>query len=172
MKNFTLTTNIYTRIYTYILFAAPETQRIMSLRQPTAKMSKSDPSEQSRIHLSDTPEVIQSKIRRATTDSLAGVSYDKQERPGVSNLLTIYSAVRDISIEEAVQDFEGVESTKQFKEQVADAVIDRIIPIRNELVRLQEDPGYVRQILDEGAEKAAEVAYKHMEEVYKVIGLK
>ncbi|KAI7850447.1 tryptophanyl-tRNA synthetase [Circinella umbellata] len=155
-----------------IAITPPESQRVMSLRQPTAKMSKSDPSEQSRINLSDTPEVIQSKIRRATTDSLAGVSYDKQKRAGVSNLLTIYSAVRDISIEKAVQEFEGVESTKQFKEQVADAVIDRIVPIRNELARLQDDPGYVRQVLDEGAEKAVEVAHKHMEEVYKVIGLK
>ncbi|KAI9246288.1 tryptophanyl-tRNA synthetase [Phascolomyces articulosus] len=155
-----------------IAITPPETQRVMSLRQPTAKMSKSDPSDLSRINLSDTPEVIQNKIRRATTDSLGSISYDKKERPGVSNLLTIYSTMRDITVEEAVKEFEGIESTKQFKEQVADAVIEHISPIQAELLRLQADQGYVRQVLDEGAAKAAEVAHKNMEEVYKVVGLK
>ncbi|KAI9477703.1 tryptophanyl-tRNA synthetase [Zychaea mexicana] len=150
----------------------PETQRVMSLRQPTAKMSKSDPSDQSRVNLTDSPELIQSKIRRAMTDSLPGVSYDTKERPGVSNLLSIYSAVRNISIEQAVNDFADVQSTKQFKEQVADAVIERLAPIQAELVRLQADAGYVRRVLDQGADKAAEAAYSHMEEVYKVVGLR
>ncbi|KAI8139723.1 tryptophanyl-tRNA synthetase [Fennellomyces sp. T-0311] len=155
-----------------IAIIPPDTQRVMSLRQPTNKMSKSDPSDQARINLTDTPTEIQSKLRRAVTDSIAGVSYDVKERPGVSNLLSIYSAVRDISVEDAVKEFADVQSTKQFKDQVADAVVARLQPIQSELARLQAEPGYVRRVLDEGAEKAAEVAYGHMEEVYKVVGLR
>ena len=144
----------------------------MSLRQPTSKMSKSDPSDHARINLTDTPEAIQSKFRKAVTDSIPGVSYDVKERPGVSNLLSIYSAVRDISIDDAVSEFANVKSTKDFKDQVADAVIERLQPIQSEMARLKADPGYVHRVLDAGAEKAAQVAHGHLDEVYKIVGLR
>lgn len=144
----------------------------MSLREPTAKMSKSDPSDQSRINLTDEPKVIQAKIRRAVTDSLSGVSYNIAERPGVSNLLSIYSAMREIEIEEAVREFEGVDSTKAFKDRVAEAIIERLRPIQVELARLKSDTGYVEQVLRDGAEKARQVADKNLQEVYKVVGLR
>ncbi|ORY94511.1 tryptophanyl-tRNA synthetase [Syncephalastrum racemosum] len=150
----------------------PATKRVMSLRDPTSKMSKSDPSDMSRINLTDTPETIQSKIRRAQTDSIQGVTYDVASRPGVSNLVSIYSAVRDIEIEDAVRDFQGVTSTKDFKDRVADAVIERIQPIQSRVAQLQADIGYVHQVLDQGARKAQEVADANMEHVYKVVGLR
>lgn len=144
----------------------------MSLRVPTSKMSKSDPVEHSKINLTDAPELIQSKIRRAVTDSIQGVTYDVESRPGVSNLISIYSAVRDIEIDDAVKEFENIKSTQAFKDQVAAAVIDRLTPIQNELKRLQNDQGYVLQVLEEGAAKASQVAAKNVEEVYKLIGLR
>jgi tryptophanyl-tRNA synthetase len=150
----------------------PAAKRIMSLREPENKMSKSDPSDFSRLNLVDPPELIKKKISKATTDSIRGVSYNIEERPGMSNLVGIYAAMRDIGVDEAVKHFADVTSTKVFKDQVADAVVEKLQPIQQELVRLQNDMGYVKQVLDKGAKDAEEVAYNTMEEVYKVVGLR
>jgi tryptophanyl-tRNA synthetase len=150
----------------------PAAKRIMSLREPENKMSKSDPSDFSRLNLVDPPELIKKKISKATTDSIRGVSYNIEERPGMSNLVGIYAAMRDIDVDEAVKHFADVTSTKVFKDQVADAVVEKLQPIQQELVRLQNDMGYVKQVLDKGAKDAEEVAYNTMEEVYKVVGLR
>lgn len=150
----------------------PAAKRVMSLREPSGKMSKSDPSDFSRLNLIDTPKVIQAKIGKATTDGIRGVSYDPVERPGMSNLISIYAAMRDIEIEEAVKECTDITSTKDFKTRVSDAIIVKLQPIQSELVRLQADEGYVRQVLDEGAEKAEHIANKTMEEVYKAVGLR
>jgi tryptophanyl-tRNA synthetase len=144
----------------------------MSLRDPTSKMSKSDPSDYSRLNLVDTPDLIRSKIAKATTDGIRGVSYDIEQRPGMSNLVSIYAAMRDIEVEEAVKECSDITSTKVFKERVSEAIIERLQPIQSELVRLQADEGYVRQVLDDGAERANEVAEKTMEQVYKAVGLR
>ncbi|KAL0076737.1 tryptophanyl-tRNA synthetase [Phycomyces blakesleeanus] len=150
----------------------PPTKRVMSLREPMAKMSKSDPSDLSRINLTDSPEAIQSKVGRATTDGVRGISYDPKERPGVSNLLGMYAAMRGLEMDDAVKAFENVTSTKEFKEEVAASIVERLAPIQNELKHLQQDVGYVHHILGEGARKANEVANHNMEEVYKVVGLR
>ncbi|KAI7899889.1 tryptophanyl-tRNA synthetase [Cokeromyces recurvatus] len=150
----------------------PSAKRIMSLRDPTQKMSKSDPADYSRLNLVDLPELIRSKIAKATTDNIRGVSYDPVERPGVSNLLSIYAAMRDIEVEEAVKECADITSTKAFKDRVSDAIIERLSPIQSELVRLQADKGYINKILDEGAVKANEIANNTMEEVFKAVGLK
>lgn len=150
----------------------PSAKRVMSLREPTAKMSKSDPSDYSRLNLVDTPDVIRAKIAKATTDGIRGVSYDIEQRPGMSNLVSIYAAMRDIEVEEAVKDCSGITSTKVFKERVADAIIEKLQPIQSELVRLQADEDYVRKVLIDGAERANEVADKTMEQVYKAVGLR
>jgi tryptophanyl-tRNA synthetase len=150
----------------------PSAKRVMSLRDPTSKMSKSDPSDYSRLNLVDTPDLIRSKIAKATTDGIRGVSYDIEQRPGMSNLVSIYAAMRDIEVEEAVKECSDITSTKVFKERVSEAIIERLQPIQSELVRLQADEGYVRQVLDDGAERANEVAEKTMEQVYKAVGLR
>ncbi|KAG1297384.1 hypothetical protein G6F66_002656 [Rhizopus arrhizus] len=150
----------------------PATQRVMSLRDPTSKMSKSDPSDFSRLNLTDPPALIKAKIMKAVTDSAPGVSYDPQARPGMSNLVGIYSAVKEMSVEEVVEGCVHMKSTKEFKEAVAEAVITKLEPIQNELARLKADEGYVKQVLDKGAEKAEQVANNTMEEVYKLVGLR
>ncbi|KAK4511800.1 uncharacterized protein ATC70_003799 [Mucor velutinosus] len=150
----------------------PAAKRVMSLRDPTNKMSKSDASDFSRLNLIDTPELIQSKIAKATTDGIRGVTYDPVERPGVSNLLGIYAAMRDISMEEAVKECADITSTKDFKNRVSESIITRLQPIQSELVRLQADPGYVAKVLDDGAMRANQVAHDTMEQVYKAVGLR
>ncbi|GAA5803299.1 hypothetical protein HPULCUR_008778 [Helicostylum pulchrum] len=150
----------------------PAAKRVMSLRDPLAKMSKSDPSDFSRLNLVDTPQLIQSKIAKATTDGIRGVSFDPVNRPGMSNLISIYASMRDIEIDEAVKECADITSTKDFKTRVSDAIIVKLQPIQSELVRLQADEGYVRKVLDDGAEKAEQVANKTMEEVYKAVGLR
>lgn len=103
-----------------------ELVRIMSLREPTKKMSKSDASALARIDLSDDPALICKKIMKAQTDATAGISYDKQTRPGVANLLSIFSAVTDRPIDDLVHEF-GHMQTGVFKQQVADAVIAKYV---------------------------------------------
>jgi tryptophanyl-tRNA synthetase len=150
----------------------PSAKRIMSLRDPSSKMSKSDPSDYSRLNLIDSPKVIQSKIAKATTDGIRGVTFDPVERPGVSNLLGIYAAMRDINIEEAVKECSDITSTKDFKNRVSEAIITKLQPIQSELVRLQADKQYIVKVLDDGAIKANQVANDTMEQVYKAVGLR
>ncbi|CAO3613778.1 unnamed protein product [Cunninghamella blakesleeana] len=150
----------------------PATKRVMSLRDPTSKMSKSDPSDASRINLFDPPKLIQQKIRKAVTDSQREISFDIQTRPGISNLINIYSTVQDITIEEALNELKGAQSTKQLKEMVSDAIITRVEPIQKEHIKLQADPDFVYQVLKEGAEKAQITADETMDQVYKIVGFK
>lgn len=150
----------------------PAAKRVMSLRDPNNKMSKSDPSDFSRLNLIDSPELIQAKIAKATTDGIRGVSYDPSNRPGMSNLVSIYAAMRDIEIDEAVKECADITSTKDFKLRVSEAIIEKLHPIQSELVRLQADQGYVETVLEKGAEKANEVANNTMEQVYKAVGLR
>ncbi|CEP07306.1 hypothetical protein [Parasitella parasitica] len=150
----------------------PATKRVMSLRDPASKMSKSDPSDYSRLNLVDSPDVIRSKIAKATTDGIRGVSYDPVERPGVSNLLGIYAAMRDIDVHEAVKECSDITSTKAFKDRVTESIIARLQPIQSELFRLQADKGYLVCVLDDGALRADQAAKDTMEQVYKAVGLR
>lgn len=101
--------------------------RIMSLREPTKKMSKSDPSAMSRIELTDSADEIRKKIMKATTDAINGISYDKQARPGVANLLSIFSAVTDQSVDALAAEYANSQ-TGAFKKSVADAVVAKCVP--------------------------------------------
>ncbi|KAI7863728.1 tryptophanyl-tRNA synthetase [Spinellus fusiger] len=149
----------------------PPTKRVMSLHDPNVKMSKSDPSENSRIHLVDPPHVIQAKIARATTDGLRSITLDP-ERPGVSNLVGLYAAMRTMDPTVAVRDFEGIQSTKTFKDLVTAAIIERLTPIQQELARLEKDVGYVDSVLDEGAARAEQVANENKLQIMKAVGLR
>ncbi|SAM04944.1 hypothetical protein [Absidia glauca] len=149
----------------------PATKRVMSLRDPTNKMSKSDPSDLSRINLFDEPKVIQQKVNRAMTDSVKGISYDVDQRPGVSNLINIYAAVTNLSVDDALKEMADLQNSQQLKQAVSDAIITRIQPIQAEYVKLQADPAYVQQVLKDGAAKAQITANQTMEQVYKLVGL-
>ncbi|KAJ8339895.1 hypothetical protein SKAU_G00345280 [Synaphobranchus kaupii] len=116
-----------------LLSASP---RVKSLRDPTSKMSKSDPQSLATVGLSDSPDDIVLKFRKAVTDFTSEVTFDPERRPGVSNLVAIHAAVCGWTVEEAVRSAQGLE-TAQYKLLVADAVIHKVAPIRVEIARLR-----------------------------------
>lgn len=141
--------------------------RIMSLSDPTVKMSKSDP--KGDIFLKDDLNVIRKKIMSAVTDSGSEVKYDVVNKPGISNLLTIYAAIKEISIEEAEKLFEGYRYG-DFKKAVADAVIDELAPFKERYQKIIDTKAY-EQVLIDGAKKASEVANITLKRVQHSIGL-
>lgn len=134
-------------------------------------MSKSDPSDQTRINLVDSPDVIMNKIKRATTDSIRGISYDRQERPAVANLVDMYAAMKKVSIEEVVQEH-AQSSNAAFKEALANVLITSLQPIQEEMSRLQNEEAYVQGVLDKGAARANEIAKPNLEQIQKLVGLR
>ena len=142
-------------------------KRIMSLSDPTVKMSKSDP--KGDIFLKDEPAVIRKKIMSAVTDSGSEVKYDPENKPGISNLLTIYSAMKDISIEEAEEQFKE-SRYGDFKKAVADAVIEELEPFQARYREIVANKSYEKALQD-GAVKASAIANKTLKRVQKAIGL-
>lgn len=147
----------------------PETAaRVMSLTDPTAKMSKSDPNDKSRIDLLDSPDTIRKKIMSAVTDSEPTVRYDPAEKPGISNLLEIMSACTGRSIDDLVGEY-GDGGYGAFKEAVAEAVIAELAPIRAAYESL--DDAEVARILQRGALDARTRAEGYQQEVRDAVGL-
>ena len=148
----------------------PETgARVMSLNAPESKMSKSMP--EGCVFLMERPEDIQRKFKRAITDSDTEncVRYDPANKPGVSNLMSIYSAVTGLNYEQIEADFAG-QGYGKFKPAVGDAVIETLRPIREETQRLLKDKAYLESVYRNGAEKAGYVAEKTLRKVYKKVG--
>ncbi len=145
--------------------------RIMSLKDGTKKMSKSDPSDQSRINLTDTKEQILNKIKKAKTDTspMPGEINELKKRPEVENLLGIYSSLNNQNIEKSINEFCG-KNFSDFKAKLADLVAEKISPISKEIVKLLENKDYIDKILKEGAEKADKQASKKIKEIKKIIG--
>ena len=141
--------------------------RIMSLSDPTKKMSKSDP--KGDIFLKDDLAVIRKKIMSAVTDSGSEVKYDVENKPGISNLLTIYASLKEISIEEAEAQFKD-SRYGDFKKAVADAVIEELEPFQKRYREILDSKAY-EAALKEGAERAREVANKTLNKVKKAVGL-
>ena len=141
--------------------------RIMSLGNPENKMSKSEPD--GCVFIMDKPEDIMRKFKRAVTDCETAVRYDKENKPGISNLLTVYCAATGKTMEEAEAEFcdkgYGV-----FKPAVGEAVVELLRPIQEETKRLLADKAYLEGIYKEGAEKAAWLANKTLRKVYKKVG--
>lgn len=143
--------------------------KIMSLQDPGKKMSKSDENVNGSIYLMDDPDTIVRKCKRAVTDSESEVRYSEQ-KPGVSNLLDIYSSCLGKSIEEAEKDFAGV-GYGDFKMAVAEAVISVLKPLQEEYNRLLKEKDYIDSIILENDEKAAYFANKTLRKVKKKLGL-
>ena len=141
--------------------------RIMSLSDPTVKMSKSDP--KGDIFLKDDMKTVRKKIMSAVTDLGCEVKYDPENKPGISNLLTIYAAIKDISIEEAEKQFVG-KRYGEFKTAVADAVCAELEPFQNRYKEIVETKAY-EAVLREGAVKAKKMANNTLKRVQKAIGL-
>ena len=144
--------------------------RIMSLAEPTKKMSKSDPNVNSFVLMTDDRDTIVRKFKRAVTDSEGSVRYDAANKPGVSNLMAIYSTFTGKSMEEIEAEFAG-KGYGDFKLAVAETVADALTPIRTEYTRILADKAYVDGILKDGAARAARIADRMAAKVYRKIGL-
>lgn len=143
--------------------------RIMSLQEPTKKMSKSDPNQKGFITMLDEPKQIEKKIKSAVTDSDGVVKFDKENKPGVSNLMSIYSIFGNISVEDLEKKYEG-KGYGVFKTDLAEVIINALQPIQDRYKELI-DSDELDNILDEGAEKAALVANKMLRKMEKAMGL-
>lgn len=142
--------------------------RIMSLKDPAVKMSKSDPDPKSKVVITDTPDVIRKKIRGAVTDSGSGVEHDLEKKPGISNLLDIMSAFTDRSVENLVAEYDDLQYG-YFKDVVADAVIDSLSEFHSNYDALSDAD--VMAVMAEGAAKAQTSAQATIDEVKQVLGL-
>ncbi len=145
--------------------------RIMSLKDGLKKMSKSDPSDLSRINLTDTKEEIVNKIKKAKTDSFPIPSEEQKlkDRPEAENLLRIYSSILDQTLDKTLAQFGG-KNFSDLKSQLAEILSDKISPISDEIKKLMNDKEYLDKILTQGARKAEEIAGKKIKEMKKIVG--
>ena len=152
------------------LISGPAT-RVMSLRDGTKKMSKSDASDNSRINLTDDADTIAQKFRKAKTDPHPFPSDIKEmeQRPEADNLAGIYAALADTTAENVVKEFAGAQFSK-FKEALTELAVTKLGPIGAEMKRLTADPGHIDQVLADGASRARVIANQTMKEVGKIVG--
>ena len=141
--------------------------RVMSLANPENKMSKSDPD--GCVFLLDKPEDIMRKFKRAVTDCETAVKFDRENKAGISNLLTIYCAATGKTMEQAEADFAG-QGYGVFKPAVGEAVVELLRPLREESERIMKDKAYLESVYKEGAAHAAYLANKTLSKVHRKIG--
>jgi len=149
-----------------------EATRVMSLRDGSKKMSKSDPSDQSRITFTDTADEISKKIRRAKTDpeELPSETEGLKERPEASNLVGIFAALSNQTSADVLQEFGG-RGFGDFKPALAELAIEKLAPISDEMRKLMADPGHIDAVLADGAERARAIAEPILSEVHEIVGL-
>ncbi|KAL3498520.1 hypothetical protein ACH5RR_041252 [Cinchona calisaya] len=147
----------------------PAGARVMSLTDGLSKMSKSAPSDQSRINLLDSKDVIKNKIKRCKTDSFAGLEFDNSERPECNNLLSIYQLVTGKTKQETSKECQNM-SWGTFKPVLTDALIDHLHPIQARYEEIISDASYLDTVLAEGARKAADIADDTLKNVYQAMG--
>ena len=143
--------------------------KIMSLQSPIKKMSKSDKNFDSWIALLDSPADIIRKFKRAVTDSESCVRYDDINKPGISNLMTIYSCMSGKNFKDIEKEFDGI-GYGNFKEAVGECVIEKLLPIQSKFFELIKDREYLEKCYKAGAEKARCIANKTLDKVKKEIG--
>lgn len=164
--------NLYGEVFTVPQPFIPKTgARVMSLQEPNKKMSKSDDNPNNFIGLLEDPKKIAKKIKRAVTDSdeQARIYFDPQEKPGVSNLLSILSSCTGQSIEQLVPEYEG-KMYGHLKGDVADAVVNLLEPLQARFKQLRSDQAVLQQVMQSGAEQARERAAKTLKDVYQALG--
>ena len=152
-------------------FIPPTTSggRIMSLQDPLSKMSKSDTNKDNFIGLLDDPKAILKKFKKATTDSGAEIHYDLENKPGVTNLLTIYSVISGLSIPEVEKHFEG-KMYGHLKGELGELVVDYLAPMQTRFHEIRQDETFLRDVLKRGADQASEQAAKTLKSVHEAIG--
>src|SRR6478735_9418795 len=150
----------------YILKA---TAKIADLQNPTAKMSKSASSPAGIIEMLDDPAVSAKKIRSAVTDSGSDIRFDLEDKPGVSNLLTIYSALTATGVQELEDQYAG-KGYGDLKKDLADVVVDFVTPFRDRTLELLDDQAHLTQVLEQGRQQAQSVAQGTLDDVYQRVG--
>ena len=145
--------------------------RIMSLKDGVKKMSKSDPSEMSRINLNDSKDTIVNKIKKAKTDTLPlpGNEKELENRPEAKNLIGIYSSLSNQNLSKTLEEFSG-KNFSDFKNKLSEIVIEKIYPISKEMNKLKKDQNFTDKILKEGTHKASEIASKKIKDIKNIIG--
>ncbi|MBO4897491.1 MAG: tryptophan--tRNA ligase [Clostridia bacterium] len=149
-------------------YIPPVGARVMSLQDPTSKMSKSDPNPNGYIWILDDPDTITRKIKRAVTDSDGVIEY-KEGKDGINNLLSIYGAMTGITPEDAAKEFEG-KGYGDFKAGVSEIIIETLKPIRDKYNELIENKDYIEKIYKEGAERASSIARRTLSKVHRKVG--
>lgn len=143
--------------------------RVMSLQEPEKKMSKSDTNPNGFILMLDDPDTIVRKLRRAVTDCESTIAFDPVNRPGVSNLLSIFSACSGMTMEDTLRHFEGA-NYGTLKNDTAEAVVALLSPIQQEYKRLLSEKAYLTETIQTGAQKASRIAGKTLRKVYHKVG--
>lgn len=162
--------NVYGNVFTIPEPYIPKAgARIMSLQEPESKMSKSDENENAYISLLDSPETIQRKFKRAVTDSEGEIRFS-EDKPGVSNLISIYSAVTGKAFEEVEAEFAG-KGYGALKSSVADAVVEELRPLQEQYAKVRADKAYLSEVMQSGAQKAYGNAIKMLRKVQHKVGL-
>ena len=157
-------------------FVVPDVQirkdgaKICGLQEPTRKMSKSDRYDTGSIFIEDTPEEIMKKVKRAVTDSESIVKYDPENKPGVSNLLTIYACMKGVDVAVAEETFKNA-NYGTLKTEVANAIIETLSPVQEKYYKLLENKEYLDEVLKKGKEKAEIKANAKIKEIYTKLGL-
>ncbi len=146
--------------------------RVMSLRDGSKKMSKSDASDMSRINMTDDADAIAKKIRKAKTDpeALPGDAGGLTDRPEARNLVAIYAALSDQTVDQVLHEYAGAQFGT-FKPALADLAVAKLAPIADEMARLMKDPAEIDRILGKGADKAAAIAEPILAETYDIVGM-
>ena len=147
-----------------------QTAKILDLQDPTSKMSKSGSSPGGIVELLDLPSVSAKKIRSAVTDSETTIRFDPEEKPGVSNLLTIYAALTGDDVDTLVDKYAG-KGYGDLKKDLADVVVEFVTPYRDRTLELVDNPGYLDEVLLEGSARAGELAERTLADVYERVGL-
>jgi len=144
--------------------------RIMSLQEPTKKMSKSDPSEMSRIHILDKPDEIAKKIKKCKTDAVRELAFDDSDRPEANNLLGLYAIFANKTKEQVQAEAATWRGWGDFKTVLTDAAIAHLDPIQTKYDEVVKESGYLDRVLKEGREKASETAFKTLNAVKEAMG--
>ncbi|XP_069668974.1 tryptophan--tRNA ligase, mitochondrial isoform X2 [Periplaneta americana] len=152
------------------IMADSSISRLKSLRDPSKKMSKSDQDPRSRIEITDTPEDLLEKCKKAVTDFTSEVTFDPEKRPGVANLITIHSLFTGLDPAEVCKQARGLD-TGRYKLVVADVIQESLKPLRLRVQEYMSEPQYVEQVLEQGAERASQVAHETWNDVRAKVGL-
>lgn len=162
--------NVYGEVFTVPeAYHPPLGARVMSLQEPTKKMSKSDANSDATIFLLDPPDLILNKLKSAVTDSGKDIYFDVANKPGVANLLTILAVITDQTIEQSVIALQN-QSYSKLKSTVAEALIEFLRPMQERYKELRKDQNYLNSILKSGAQQAIKLSSPTLKKVYEVVG--